>query len=114
MIRLEVEWLDTGVIHTEGWEKKEKILEKTVLSSVTTVGFKFAETEDALYLALSYDAAHQNWFGVQAIAKSAITKVTLLRARRDLSSPSAASEASLEEPYAHPLLHAVDMYGELQ
>jgi hypothetical protein len=81
MIRLQVEWTDSGTFHQDGWEKREDIVRKTRIGTVTSIGFFFAETEDTLYLALSYDADHDTYLGVQAVQKSSIVKKVVLRER---------------------------------
>jgi hypothetical protein len=82
MLRLQVEWLDSGTIHTgEGWSSKEEILNVTHIGTVTTVGILFHEDPDTLYLALSYDKEHEHWYGVQAINKKNIVKRVVLRER---------------------------------
>jgi len=80
-LRLEVDWLDSGAQHTAGWNSKEEILDILKIGKVTTVGLLFHETEDTLYVALSYDPDNENYFGVQAIAKQNILSRRILRAR---------------------------------
>lgn len=71
MIR--VEWLDSGLSYTDGWKSFSEIIEKAKLAIVTTVGFKFHEDDDAIYVALS---VHGNdAYGVQVIAKKNIIAI---------------------------------------
>lgn len=66
---VKVVWRDSGIQHSEGWEKLSTILAITKISNVTTVGVLAHETEDTLYVALSVDPDHENYFGVQGIYK---------------------------------------------
>lgn len=66
---LRVVWRDSGIQHSEGWEKLSTILAMTKISNVETVGVFAHETDDTLYIALSADYDHNNFFGVQGIYK---------------------------------------------
>jgi hypothetical protein len=81
MLRLQVEWIDSGTISQMGWMQKEEILATTKIGKVVTVGVLFHESEDTLYIALSYDPEHEHWYGVQAINKTSIIKRVVLRER---------------------------------
>lgn len=65
-----IRWLDSGLSYTDGWKSFDEIARTVSLANVDTVGVKFYETEDTVYIALS---VHGNdAYGVQAIAKSNI------------------------------------------
>jgi len=71
-----VEWLDSGLSYTDGWNSFSEIIEKAKLATVTTVGLKFHEDDDAIYIALS---VHGNdAYGVQVIAKQNIIAIDWL------------------------------------
>lgn len=71
-----VKWLDSGLSYTDGWKSFGEIINLAKLAIVTTVGIKFHEDEDALYIALS---VHENdAYGVQLIAKKNITSIEWL------------------------------------
>lgn len=78
---IRVEWLDSGLSYTDGWDNMEAIVRKTKLATVETVGILFWETEDTIYVALS---VHENdAYGVQLIAKdNIVSQETLMRSTR--------------------------------
>lgn len=81
MLRVEIRWIDSGLHHENGWETKEAIVKSVALSEVATVGFLMHEDDTTYFVALSSDSANGHFFGLQLIAKSAVTSVTRLRAR---------------------------------
>lgn len=78
MEMVRVTWRDSGIQHSEGWEKLSTILAMTKISNVVTVGFLVHETDDTLYVALSADFDHNNFFGVQGIYKPDIVEMEFL------------------------------------
>lgn len=82
MLRVQVEWLDSGLQRSDGWETKEAIISEAKLVVVNSVGFLMHEDETTLYLALSHDPEHDHYFGVQLIGKESVRKIILLRARQ--------------------------------
>lgn len=76
MEAVQIRWLDSGLSYTDGWKNFQEIVAKAKLAIVTTVGVKFHEDEDALYIALS---VHENdAYGVQVIAKKNIVSIDWL------------------------------------
>lgn len=82
MLRLEVEWVDSGTFRANGWESLDEILPHARIGTVTTVGLLAHEDDETLYLALSHDPDNEHYFGIQAIKKSNILSRVVLRARR--------------------------------
>jgi hypothetical protein len=81
MLRLEVHWIDSGTAHSEGWKTAQEVMKDTRIGKVITVGCLMGETDEALYIGLSYDPDHGMWYNAQAIAKSAIISREVLRQR---------------------------------
>lgn len=67
-----VVWIDSGTFSGESWDSIEHIVHSTKISDVVTVGHLAFEDEDTLYIGLSHDPDHDNFFGVQAILKKSI------------------------------------------
>lgn len=75
-----ITWLDSGLSYTDGWKDMDTISKTIKLANVTTVGFKFFEDDDAIYIALS---VHGNdAYGVQLIAKSNIISYATLEKQK--------------------------------
>jgi hypothetical protein len=76
MEAVQIKWLDSGLSYTDGWKSFNEIIAKAKLAIVTTVGFKFYEDDEALYIALS---VHENdAYGVQVIAKKNVVSIDWL------------------------------------
>ncbi len=83
MLRVEIEWLDSGAHYNDGWEGKDAILAKSGLSVVSSCGYLMHESDDTYYVATTYDKKNEHFYGLQLIAKSSVKSVTVLRARRE-------------------------------
>lgn len=83
MLRLEVEWVDSGVARDNGWEPKQVIVEHLDFEPVTSVGWLLFEDEERIILAQTYDEKHQNFYNLHAVWRPAIKKITVLRARKE-------------------------------
>jgi hypothetical protein len=81
VLRLEVHWIDSGTAHSDGWQTSDAIMERVRIGKVITVGLLMGETDDTLYMALSYDPDHDQYINAQAIAKSSIISREVLRQR---------------------------------
>ena len=66
-----VEWLDSGAHHVDGWQTKYEI-RNVSLSTVTTAGYCFLETDGKIYVGQSWDENNEHFFGTQIIAKTNI------------------------------------------
>jgi hypothetical protein len=76
-----VTWLDTGAHVDYGWAKKEKYMENLNKDQmlVQTVGMVIDEDDDIILVGLSYEPVGRQWYGGQAIHKSAIKRVEWLQ-----------------------------------
>lgn len=75
-----VVWLDSGIHKDLGWASAADYMEGTGLAemTVTTVGMIMHEDDDIVTLGLNYDPNHDNWIGVQLIARQNIISVERL------------------------------------
>lgn len=62
-----VEWKDSGTHHSDGWQTKEEILSSAKIETVTTLGYLFHWDTSSMYLAQTYDASLEHFFGTQII-----------------------------------------------
>lgn len=86
VLRVEVEWIDSGLMSAEGWQSREELISnpKNRITTMYTVGFLMHEDKEAMYVALTSDREHGHFYAMQVIAKSAIKSVTILRARKEI------------------------------
>lgn len=75
-----VEWLDSGLNISDGWQKTDDVLGQARIErmNVTTVGMLMHEDDDLVIVGLSYDAEHDQWFSAQAIAQQNIKSMRVL------------------------------------
>lgn len=80
MTTLRITWYDSGMHLDEGWATADKYTEDIDLDRllVVTVGMLMHEDDDVVVLGLSYDPAHENWYGAQLIMKLNIQKREVL------------------------------------
>lgn len=77
--RVEIDWLDSGLNRSNGWETRQEILSETSLSSVRTVGILIHEDDDSYFLAHSKAVSMDKYYGIQVIAKQNVTRLKRLR-----------------------------------
>lgn len=84
MLRVEIEWHDTGLALKEdaGWLSMETLKELDT-DTVMTMGYLVLEGESDYIIAQSYDEKNGKYLNIQVIAKPAIRKMTVLRSRKD-------------------------------
>lgn len=71
-----VEWTDSGMHLSEGWETVEKLVSRYRKhgSVVTTVGMLVHEDDEVLVVGLSHDLGNDTYFGAQVIHRAAIRR----------------------------------------
>ena len=83
MLRVEIEWHDTGLFAAkEEWTAIDTLSELHT-GTILTVGYLMLEGDDDVIVATSWDKATDKVFGVQVILKTAIVRMTVLRARKE-------------------------------
>jgi hypothetical protein len=85
--RVEIDWLDSGLNRTNGWETKVDIISDTGLSSVKTLGILIHETDDEVFVAHSKATDIDKYYGIQVISKKNIQRMKKLRWQTDVSEP---------------------------
>lgn len=86
LFRLEVEWIDSGAARSDGWEPRQEMIDGLDISrAVVTVGVLLLEDEDRIILAQTADDSSDTFFSAFCIWKPSIKRVTILRAREDLT-----------------------------
>ncbi len=70
-------WKDSGLHIDYRWAKLEKYMADAspFLSQVETVGVVMHEDDDIIMLGMSYDAAHDTWYGAQVILKQNVIDI---------------------------------------
>ncbi len=82
LLRIEVEWLDSGLARSDGWESTDTIMNDMHISqNVLTSGFYLGEDDEKIVVALTHDPHTDMWFSAFAIAKENIKNVRILRIR---------------------------------
>jgi hypothetical protein len=69
-----VSWRDSGTHHADGWQTRQEILDEAQIEEVTSVGYVFQITPDAVYLGQTYDRERVHFFGTQVIQLSNIVE----------------------------------------
>lgn len=73
-----VEWIDSGMNRSDGWEPASRYAEelgKPTILSVTTVGMLMHEDGDHIIVGQSYDPHNDHWYSGQVIYRPCIQKI---------------------------------------
>lgn len=81
MLRLEIEWLDSGLSNDTGWMSKIEAVESSRLSNVLSIGYLLHEDDECYILVRSSALSFEKYYGVQVIAKKNVVSVKRLRER---------------------------------
>lgn len=76
-----VEWIDSGMHMDHGWASQNEYMARASMDRLTvhTVGLLMQNGSDLVLIGLNYDPAHDAWIGVQAIQRSNIISMEMLR-----------------------------------
>lgn len=79
-----VEWIDSGMARTNGWEKAEDIIEglrrTPEFMRVVSVGLLLFQDEEQVILAQSYDAHNENFVNAHGIYRPNVISIEPLLA----------------------------------
>src|SRR5687768_11742154 len=88
LLRVEIDWVDSGeAAANDEWTKTDKIKQRApnlVKHWPSTTGKLLHFDDHVAVVGLTYDEENDTWFSVQIIQRSAIRKVTILRARNEV------------------------------
>ena len=85
MIRVEVDWMDSGLARSDGWESTNTVMtEMSMGRPVTTSGLYLGEDDEKIVVALTRDPENDMWFSAFGVLKKNITAVRTLRVREEV------------------------------
>lgn len=84
MLRVEVEWIDSGETGDSGWRKKQQILADLQENiPVISIGWLMHENPDMVILTQTYDSKHDIHLNPMMIWRKNILRISVLRVRKD-------------------------------
>lgn len=84
LLRVEVEWLDSGEARDNGWESRETVL-AALRENVpaVSVGWLIHEDPEQIVIAHTHDPKNDIFLGGLAIHRANILRISVLRVRKD-------------------------------
>lgn len=88
-----VEWIDSGMSRSEGWEDAQDIVRALTEEGsfeVVTIGWLIHEDDERIIVAQSHDTFNDAYYNAHAIYRPCVRSIRDLSARATLGTPRAA------------------------